>query len=171
MARISPRELGHRLCRELEQSRPPLGVLAAVCRRVFRTVARPAESDRTIGPGIWLATGMEAFKCRQCGHCCRTLDYHDQLTQADIDRWRSMDRADILRKLRRVTLKNGSEAHRMWEKPGIAKAPTPCPWLHKIPTQNRWACRIHDVRPEICRQYPGSRKHAQMTGCPGFESP
>jgi Fe-S-cluster containining protein len=43
-----------------------------------------------------------------------------------------------------------------------------CPWLTKIPTQNRWECQIHGVRPAVCRQYPGSRKHAEITGCPGF---
>jgi hypothetical protein len=75
MFQISPRDLGIRLCHELEHTCPPLEVLAAVCRRVFRTVAQPGESDRSSEPGIWLYTGMEDFSCRQCGHCCRHLDY------------------------------------------------------------------------------------------------
>jgi len=170
MFQISPRDLGLRLCDELEQTRPPLDVLAAVCRRVFRTVAQPGESDRSRKPGIWVVTGMEDFSCRQCGHCCRHLDYYDQLTKADYNRWQASGRTDILKKVRRVKLENNTFAYRMWEKTGTVKTGSPCPWLHKIPTQNQWECRIHEVRPEICRQYPGSRKHAEMTGCPGFKT-
>jgi Fe-S-cluster containining protein len=36
-----------------------------------------------------------------------------------------------------------------------------------LPDRNRYRCTIHDIRPTICRQYPGSRKHARMTGCRG----
>lgn len=42
-----------------------------------------------------------------------------------------------------------------------------CPWLKRLPDRDRYACRIHDVRPSLCRQYPGTRKHARMTGCGG----
>jgi Fe-S-cluster containining protein len=170
MFQISPRDLGIRLCDELEQTRPPLEVLAAVCRRVFRTVAQPGESDRSGEHGIWLFTGMEDFSCRQCGHCCRNLDYYDQLTEADYNRWQASGRTDILKKVRRVKRENNTFAYRIWERTGTGKTGSPCPWLHKMPTQNQWECRIHEVRPEICRQYPGSRKHAEMTGCPGFKT-
>ena len=170
MFQISPRDLGIRLCDELEQTRLPMDVLAAVCRRVFRTAAQPGVSDRSNEPGIWLFTGMEAFTCRQCGHCCRNLDYYDQLTEADYRRWQRLAREDILKKVRRVKRDDSTVAYRMWERTGTGKPESTCPWLHKIPTRNRWECLIHEVRPEICRQYPGSRKHADMTGCPGFET-
>jgi Fe-S-cluster containining protein len=170
MFQISPRDLGIRLCDEMEQTRLPLEDLAGVCRRVFRTAARPGGSDRSNEPGIWLFTGMEAFTCSQCGHCCRNLDYYDQLTQADYIRWQRLAREDILEKVRRVKQKDNTFAYRMWERPGTDNPGSTCPWLHKIPTRNRWECLIHDVRPEICRQYPGSRKHAEMTGCPGFKA-
>ena len=168
---ISARELGLRLCRELEKSPPSLEVLTAICRRVFRTAAQPVATDRTHEPGIWLFTGMEAFSCRQCGHCCRNLDYHDQLIEADYLRWQSRGREDILKKVRRVRREDNTLAYRMWQRTDPETPAGPCPWLHKIPTQNRWECRIHEVRPSICRQYPGSRKHAEMTGCPGFTAP
>ena len=170
MFQISPRDLGIRLCHELEQTSPPLDLLAAVCRRVFRTVVQPGESDRSNEPGIWLVTGMDDFTCRRCGHCCRHLDYYDQLTEADVNRWLASGRTDILKKVRRFKRKNNAYAYRMWERTGTGETGSPCPWLHKMPTRNHWECRIHDVRPEICRQYPGSRKHAEMTGCPGFET-
>jgi Fe-S-cluster containining protein len=169
MMPISPRDLGLRLCQELERTSPPLDVLAAVCRRVFRTTVQPGSSERSNEPGLWLHTGMEAFSCRQCGHCCRNLDYYDQLTEADCSRWQALGRSDILKKVRRIKQADGTFAYRMWQRSGAENSGSRCPWLHKIPSQNRWECRIHDVRPGICRQYPGSRKHAEMTGCPGFK--
>jgi Fe-S-cluster containining protein len=170
MVQISPTDLGLRLCQELERTDPSLKVLAAVCRRVFRTAVQPGVSDRSNEPGLWLFTGMEAFTCRQCGHCCRNLDYYDQLTEADCNRWQALGRSDILEKVRRFEREDNTVVYRMWERRSAANPGRICPWLNKIPTQNRWECRIHDVRPDICRQYPGSRKHAEMTGCPGFKT-
>jgi Fe-S-cluster containining protein len=44
-----------------------------------------------------------------------------------------------------------------------------CPWLRKVPGQNRYVCRIHDLKPDHCRRYPRSRRHVERTGCPGFD--
>jgi Fe-S-cluster containining protein len=44
-----------------------------------------------------------------------------------------------------------------------------CPLLRKLPNQEKYICRIHDLKPEHCRAYPRSRKHAQKTGCKGFD--
>ncbi|MFZ0241560.1 MAG: YkgJ family cysteine cluster protein [Desulfobacterales bacterium] len=170
MFQISARELGPRLCDELDHCRLPLVDLAAVCRRVFRTLARPGEGDGPDKAGIWLYTGMQEFNCRRCGHCCRNLDYSDELTESDYRHWQGLGRTDILEKVHRVKTASGTLVYRMWEKTGSDESASICPWLHKIPTQNRWECLIHDVRPGICRQYPGSRKHADMTGCPGFKA-
>jgi len=32
-----------------------------------------------------------------------------------------------------------------------------------------YLCRIHDVKPEQCRKYSKSRKHAEETGCKAFD--
>lgn len=29
-----------------------------------------------------------------------------------------------------------------------------CPWLRKLPGQQKYICRIYDDRPEDCRHYP-----------------
>lgn len=168
MLPIRARDLGLRLIRELDQNPPSVKELAAICRRVFRTTVTPGQQNRSKEPGLWLSTGMEEFACRQCGHCCRSLDYYDQLTEADYSLWRALNRKDILEKVRRIKREDNTFAYRVWQRTGTAPSEISCPWLHKIPTQNRWECRIHDARPQICRQYPGSRKHADMTGCPGF---
>ncbi len=165
---IGARDLGLRLIRELEKTPPSVPELAAICRRVFRTTVTPGRLDRSAEAGLWLSTGMEGFSCRQCGHCCRFLDYYDQLTEADYKFWRSLNRVDILEKVRHTRREDNTIAYRVWERTVPAASAHSCPWLHKIPTRNRWQCLIHDVRPQVCRQYPGSRKHADMTGCPGF---
>jgi len=45
---------------------------------------------------------------------------------------------------------------------------TRCPWLRKTPNQDKFICRIHDVKPEHCRKYPRTMNHAEETGCRGF---
>jgi Fe-S-cluster containining protein len=40
--------------------------------------------------------------------------------------------------------------------------------LRKLPNKNKYICRIQDVKPKHCRDYPTSRKHAEDTGFKGF---
>ena len=161
-------ELVDILCETLLKADPDPELLSAVCTRVFQTRAFPAEDPVTGRAGIRVLTGMEDFHCQQCGKCCRTLDYHDEITKEDVMRWKRLERIDILDWVG-VFKKNHQETvYRIWMKPGTRKFADTCPFLHKKPAENRWICQIHDVKPQICRQYPVSRKHAIMTGCPGF---
>ena len=59
--------------------------------------------------------------------------------------------------------------YRIWTIPGTRRLASVCPFLEHEPTENHWLCQIHEVKPTICRNYPVSRKHALMTGCPGFK--
>ncbi len=167
---VSMSDLGERLCREMERIRPPPAWLADLCGRVFDTAA---FSGRGHGSGsrkwgIWLETGMETFACSQCGRCCRTLDYHRELSLEDYRTWRRLGRTDILERVK-VFRRNGRiTSFGIWLEPGTDRFSEVCPWLRKLPKKDRWNCGIHKVRPEICRQYPGSRKHGRMTGCSGF---
>jgi Fe-S-cluster containining protein len=157
------------LCETLLKANPDPELLSAVCTRVFQTRAFPAEDPTTGLPGIRILTGMEDFHCHQCGNCCRTLDYHNEITDKDVIRWQRLGRTDILNRVG-VFQKNDRETvYRIWMKPGTREFAEICPFLQKQPTENRWTCRIHDVKPRICSQYPVSRKHAVMTGCPGFQ--
>ena len=146
-------------------------LLAAVCGRVFQTRAAAAVDPGSGIRGIRIETGMEAFRCRQCGQCCRSLNYQDALTAADVDAWRRLGRTDILEFVGVFERKGHPDAYRIWLTPGTRQLADRCPFLKKVPEKNRWTCRIHDVKPGICRQYPVSRKHARMTGCPGFDDP
>ena len=163
-------ELIDSMCEILSNSKPDPMVLVAVCSRVFQARALPEKDPTSDRPGVRIFTGMEDFTCRQCGKCCRTLDYHNEVTSDDVARWKQAGRSEILEWVGTFQ-KNGREAvYRIWIKPGTREFAETCPFLQKMPHENRWICRIHNVKPQICRQYPVSRKHAIMTGCPGFES-
>ncbi len=168
MRRIGAEDLRERLCRGLEQHPPPLPLLAGICGRVFRTSARVGRNDDG-EDGIWIDTGMDAYRCRQCGDCCRRLDFRHQVTEDDVDRWRLLGRDDILAWVREDRGSDGEPVYGVWREPGTARYAEICPWLKNVPGTVKWICAIHDVKPEICRQYPATRKHAEMTGCIGVD--
>ncbi len=167
MRRISAEDLRERLCRRLKTHPPPLSQLAGICGRVFRTSASAGRNGDG-EDGIWIDTGMEAYRCRQCGDCCRRLDYRHQMTADDVAQWRRMGRDDILAWVREDRGADGEPVYSIWREPGTARYAEVCPWLRNVPGTIKWICAIHDVKPEICRQYPATRKHAEMTGCLGF---
>jgi Fe-S-cluster containining protein len=156
------------LCGALGRARLDPIKLAAVCARVFQTRAFPAAVPETGPTGVGIETGMHRFACRQCGQCCRSLDYRNEVEAADIARWRSMGRSDILRWVGVYRHTDAQPTYRIWVDPATGQPAASCPFLKSNASGNRWVCGIHDVKPEICRQYPKSRKHARMTGCSGF---
>jgi len=160
--------LGEYVCRALLEKDLEAEDIVSVCARVFQARAfkgRDPESDLA---GVFIETGMETFSCRQCGDCCNFLDYHDALTQADVERWKQLGRQDILDWVSVSRTPNGKSGYRIWVEPKTGKMIDRCPFLKPLSTENHWLCRIHDVKPCICREYPVSRKHGLMTGCPGF---
>ncbi|MGM0451743.1 MAG: YkgJ family cysteine cluster protein [Thermodesulfobacteriota bacterium] len=170
MAPVTGRELATLLCRRLEQTRPAGTFLSDICSRVFQAPAYPQNSDSEASDtGVWIETGMDRFNCRQCGQCCRQLDYHDQVTESDYRMWQRLARRDILDWVG-VTRRNGKVySYSIWMEPGTRRYAPVCPWLKKAADGSHWICQIHDVKPEICRQYPYTRKHGLMTGCSGFD--
>lgn len=163
--RLDSRRLGVRLVARLQESPPPLEGLAAICYRVFRSRTVVGEQDGQAG--LWVETGMEDFACQRCGRCCSGLDFKNAGTAADWERFAALGRKDILAWIAPVRRGGRVVACRLWIDPATGRFTDGCPWLVEE-ASGRFACRIHEIRPEICRQYPGSRKHAEMTGCPGF---
>lgn len=144
-------------------------LLASVGQRVFQSRVRPVLRPETGDFGIQVETNMAEFHCRQCGHCCRSLDYHQELTEADVALWRAQGRTDVLDWVETASVDGTAPVYRIWVSPKTGRIASTCPFLHKEDTSNRWFCGIHEIKPGICRQYPVSRKHAIMTGCPGFQ--
>jgi Fe-S-cluster containining protein len=111
------------------------------------------------------------FQCKQCGNCCLNLSdaFQTSVTDEDIRRWEEKGRYDILEWVSAIVLGDGQFVYDIWINPRTGEDVARCPWLRKLPNQNKYICRIHDVKPEHCRKYPKSRKHAEETGCVGFE--
>jgi len=168
MKKISPRELGEELLTTLASHRPESDELAGICSRVFNTAAYPGKDASCGRNGVWLETGMDTFACRQCGRCCSNLDYRFELTETDYRLWQKLGRTDILEWVAVFRRKGKILSYAIWVLPGTRNYAPACPWLEEIPGSEKSKCRIHSVKPQVCREYPGSRKHAQMTGCPAF---
>ncbi len=161
-------EVKQRLVEKMRQSPPAPERLAHICSQVFGVKASAQASSSLDGAeGIRIDTDMADFSCTQCGHCCRTLNYKEGCMPADVAHWQALAREDILEWVGTIESDGRIIACRIWMVPGTNEFAETCPWLTRSPDPNRYACTIHDVRPTICRQYPGSRKHARMTGCRG----
>jgi Fe-S-cluster containining protein len=122
--------------------------------------------------GIWFETEMKKFQCVQCGNCCRNLGdaFSTSVDMDEINHWRFEDRWDILNWVHIFNF-DGKEAFGdIWFSPNTGNEVSRCPWLRKLPRQDKYKCRIHDTKPAHCGNYPKSKKHALTTGCKGFES-
>ncbi len=142
--------------------------LARLCGVVFQTACRVATHPEGHW-GIAVHLQMAGFSCRQCGRCCRELDYRDGITAADVERLAALGRKDILDWVGISRDSAGNPVYRMWVEPGTNCKAVRCPFLKPGRSSDQSRCAIHDVKPEVCRNYPVSRKHATMTGCPGFD--
>ena len=112
----------------------------------------------------------KGFKCKQCGHCCLNLldAFCTTADPEDIELWEKEGRDDILAWVVNVST-DDFPVYDLWISPTTGEEVERCPWLRKLPNKNKYICRIHDVKPKHCKEYPRSRKHAKETGCKGFE--
>ncbi len=111
------------------------------------------------------------FKCKQCGNCCLNLGdaFETCATDQDIRLWNEEKRDDIFEWVDPIPVGGGQFVYDIWISPVTGDDVSRCPWLRKLPKKNKYICRIHDVKPVHCREYPRSKKHATETGCRGFE--
>ena len=168
MRLVSSDDLADTIFRRIGPDSTPIDRLAELCSKVFKEPAVAGVDRETEKEGVWLETGMEGYACRQCGQCCLTLDYHLECTTNDYKRWQDLGRDDILEWVRCIPRRSKPTAYHIWVEPGTESPAGVCPFLKKEPGSEKRVCRIHDVKPEICRLYPFTRKHAVMTGCRGF---
>ena len=83
--------------------------------------------------------------CNQCGKCC--IKYSDgglSASASEIESWKIF-RPDIYRYV---------SGGKIWISPDTGKQLALCPWLSKLPNQNKYICDIYDDRPDDCRYYP-----------------
>ena len=114
---------------------------------------------------------MDGFNCKQCGHCCLNLSdaFSTSVSEEDIRLWEGKGREDILEWVVPIPIAEGEMIYDIWFSPTTGEEVSRCPWLRKLPNKDKYICRIHDVKPAHCRDYPHSREHAEETGCIGFE--
>lgn len=83
--------------------------------------------------------------CNQCGKCCTKYSNGDLSASAsEIESWDSY-RPEIYR-----YVNDG----KIWMNPDTGEQIELCPWLKKLPHQNKYTCDIYYDRPDDCRFYP-----------------
>jgi Fe-S-cluster containining protein len=99
--------------------------------------------------------------CNQCGKCCTRYGGGDLAASvSDIDWWEN-NRPEIFSHV--------SEGG-IWISPTTGKQMLRCPWLRKLPNQNKYICRIYYDRPEECRHYPVDIDQMIKDGCEMLEA-
>ena len=149
---------------DLLNSKPPETV-AEVYSMVEWVNASIAKHPDTRVTGLLIETEMEKFECVQCGHCCLDLSdaYQASVPETDVLRWKSENRYDILEWVDTFAGLND-----IWISPKTGEPVNRCPWLRKVSKKDKYICRIHETKPEHCRNFPKSKRHALENGCKGF---
>lgn len=83
--------------------------------------------------------------CNQCGKCC--INYSDgglSATKDEIQYW------EIFRPLISEYVSKGN----IWMDPKTGEQLKRCPWLAKLPQEDKYSCSIYHDRPDDCKQYP-----------------
>ena len=99
--------------------------------------------------------------CNQCGKCC--IKYSNgslSASASQIDYW-SNYRPEIYK-----YVNNG----RIWMHPDTGKQIELCPWLRKVPGQNKYSCDIYFDRPDDCKFYPSTIDEMVLDGCEMIEA-
>jgi Fe-S-cluster containining protein len=84
-------------------------------------------------------------ECNQCGKCCtKYADGGLSATTSEIQWWESF----------RPEIFSYVSGGKIWISPVTGKQLLRCPWLSKLPDQEKYICRIYHDRPDDCKHYP-----------------
>lgn len=98
--------------------------------------------------------------CNQCGKCCTIYaDGGLSASASEIDWWETQ-RPDIARYV---------GGGKIWMDPDNGEQLRHCPWLRRLPGQEKYVCRIYDDRPDDCRFYPANIDDMLRDGCEMLE--
>ena len=98
--------------------------------------------------------------CNQCGKCCKRYGGRDlSASTRDLEHWED-HRPDIFRY---------ATDGKIWISPVTGRQMPRCPWLRKLPQQNKYVCRIYEDRPEDCRHYPVTIEQMVSDDCEMLE--
>ena len=100
-------------------------------------------------------------ECNQCGKCC--INYSNgglSASISEIDYW-EVFRPDIARYV---------NEGKIWVSPETGKQLELCPWLKKLPDQNKTICGIYHDRPDDCKYYPVTIEQMVKDECEMIEA-
>ena len=100
-------------------------------------------------------------ECNQCGKCCK--NYSDgglSATTNEIEWWADY-RPEIVRYV---------QDGKIWIDPNTGKQLESCPWLRKLPNQNKYSCDIYYDRPDDCKYYPVTIEQMVKDECEMLEA-
>ena len=98
--------------------------------------------------------------CNQCGKCC--IKYSNgglSASQSEIELW------EIFKPEIYQYVSNGE----IWFDPKTGEQIERCPWLRKLPDQEKYTCDIYYDRPDDCRLYPTNIEEMERDGCEMLE--
>ncbi|MCH7815165.1 MAG: YkgJ family cysteine cluster protein [Proteobacteria bacterium] len=99
-------------------------------------------------------------ECNQCGKCCTKYSNGGLSASAsEIELW-DVFRPDISKYV---------DAGNIWISPDTGKQLELCPWLRKLPNQDKYLCAIYYDRPDDCKAYPVSIEQMVNDGCEMIE--
>ena len=98
--------------------------------------------------------------CNQCGKCCTRYGNGGLSVTADeIQSW-DIFKPDLYRYVR-----NGE----IWMHPETGEQLSVCPWLEKLPNEEKYGCKIYYDRPNDCRYYPVTIEQMRSDDCEMLE--
>lgn len=101
------------------------------------------------------------IECNQCGKCCIKYSNGDLSASASEIAYWETNKPDIFR-----FVGNG----KIWVDPENGRQLALCPWLEKLPNQNKYICSIYYDRPDDCKYYPSNVEEMAKDGCEMLEN-
>ncbi len=100
--------------------------------------------------------------CKAYGKCCELFGGHLNAFRADLERWRSLGREDLLVRFNRLgwTWVDPQSIGRLDRRP-----------FHYRSESGGSRCAIHEVKPDMCRAYPTLPHSHLCVGCGHFIGP
>jgi len=99
--------------------------------------------------------------CNQCGKCCTNYGGGNlSVTAEEIDWWETYS-PEIARYV---------SGGKIWVSPVTGETMARCPWLRKLPNQDKYICRIYYNRPNDCKYYPVDIEQMVRDDCEMLEA-
>lgn len=100
-------------------------------------------------------------ECNQCGKCC--TQYSNGGLSA------SASETEFWENFRPAIYRYVSDG-KIWMNPDTGEQLALCPWLNKLPGQDKYTCDIYYDRPDDCKYYPVTIEQMVTDGCEMLEA-